>query len=78
MKTLHEYRGFVFTFEYMAIEPAYIIGFPDIRNIITSGDTLDEAFHNACEALYLHFESMQKLGNTIPKPNHRLIITTVT
>lgn len=62
MTTTHEYRGYVFTVNYQAREPAFIVDFPDVPEIITSGDSLAEAFANACEALDLHLESLNKLG----------------
>jgi len=74
--TNHEYRGYVFTITYQAKEPGYTIDFPDIPDIITSGSTLPEAFANACEALDLHLESLQKLGMTTPTPKHRLVVET--
>ena len=77
MKTTHEYRGYVFTVTYEAKDPAYVVDFPDIPDIITSGDTLTEAFHNACEALDLHLESLQKLGKRLPKAKHRLVVESV-
>ena len=75
--TTHAYRGYVFTIEYRPEEPAYTVDFPDLLDIITSGDTLAEAFANACEALDLHLESLQKLGLSLPEPKHRLIIENV-
>jgi predicted RNase H-like HicB family nuclease len=74
MNTTHEYRGYVFTIEYQAKEPAYVVDFPDIADIITSGDTLAEAFAHACEALDLHLESLQKLDLPWPEPTHRLMM----
>jgi len=74
MKTTHEYRGFVFTVTYEAKDPAYVVHFSDIEDIITSGGTLGEAFINACEALDLHLESLQKLGKCLPQPKHRLVV----
>lgn len=76
MKTTHEYRGYVFSVTYEPKDPAYVVDFPDMPDIITSGDTLSEAFHNACEALDLHLESLQKLGKRLPKPKHRLVVET--
>ncbi len=70
--THHEYRSYVFTIEYQAAEPAYTVDFPDFSEIITSGATLADAFANACEALDLHLESLQKLGKRLPKPKHAL------
>ncbi len=73
----HEYRGYVFSIEYDAQDPAYVVEFSDFPNILTSGATLSEAFGNACEALDLHLESLQKLGKRLPKPKHSLVIQSV-
>ncbi len=77
MKTTHDYRGYIFTVTYQAKEPAYVVDFPDIPNIITSGNTLSEAFANACEALDFHLESLQKLGANLPESRHRLVVEEV-
>ncbi len=77
MKTTHEYRGYVFTVTYEARDPAYVVEFPDIPDIITSGQALDEAFRHACEALDLHLESLQKLGKRNPKARFRLVVESV-
>jgi len=77
MKTTHEYRGYVFTVTYEPKDPAYVVDFPDIPDIITSGETLGAAFNNACEALDLHLESLQKLGKRLPKPKHRVVVEAV-
>ena len=74
MKTTHDYRGYIFTVTYQPQEPAYIVDFPDIAEIITSGETLSAAFAHACEALDLHLESLQKLGTPLPEPKHRLVV----
>jgi predicted RNase H-like HicB family nuclease len=75
--THHEYRNFVFTIDYQAEEPAFTVAFPDFPAIITSGNTLATAFANACEALDLHLESLQKLGKRMPKPKHSLVVESV-
>ena len=77
MKTMHEYRGYVFAVTYEARDPAYVVAFRDIPDIITSGQTLGEAFSNACEALDLHLESLHKLGQPLPSAKHRLIVEAV-
>jgi predicted RNase H-like HicB family nuclease len=77
MNTAHVYRDFVFTITYRAEEPAYIVRFPDIPEIITSGTALTEAFAHACEALDLHLESLQKLDLPVPQPRHRLVMEPV-
>jgi len=63
---------------YEAQDPAYVVDFRDVPDLITSGDTLGEAFSNACEALDLHLESLQKLGQRSPKSRHRLVVEEVT
>jgi predicted RNase H-like HicB family nuclease len=77
MKTTHEYRGYVFTVTYEPKDPAYVVDFSDIPDIITSGQTLSDAFRNACEALDLHLESLQKLAKRLPKARHRLVVEPV-
>ena len=72
--THHEYRGYVFAIDYNPREPVYAVSFADFAEIITSGDTLSEAFANACEALDLHLESLQKLRKRLPKPRHTLVV----
>ncbi len=74
MTSTHEYRGYVFTIEYQPEDPAYTVDFSDFPEIITSGESLAEAFANACEALDLHLESLQKLGLAIPAAKHRLVV----
>jgi predicted RNase H-like HicB family nuclease len=75
--TRHEYRGYVFTLAYQAHDPAYTVDFADFPEVVTSGATLSAAFANACEALDLHLESMQKLGKRLPKPKHALVMESV-
>lgn len=77
MTTTHEYRDYVFTVTYAPGDPAYIVDFSDIPESITSGQTLPAAFNNACEALDLHLESLQKLGKPLPELKHRLLVETV-
>ncbi len=73
-KTLHDYLGYVFTISYRPTEPIFSVDFADFPEIITSGDSLAEAFSNACEAIDLHLESLRKLGRRVPKPGHRLLV----
>ena len=74
LRTTHEHRGYVFTIEYYPQEPAYTVTFLDIPDIITSGSTLPEAFANACEALDLHLESLQKLGLPWPEAKRHVVM----
>lgn len=77
MITTHDYRGYVFTIAYAPDDPAYVVDFSDIPEIISSGETLPEAFNNACEALDLHLESLQKLGMQLPQRRHRVLVEAV-
>jgi predicted RNase H-like HicB family nuclease len=70
----HEYRGYVFTIRYQAKRPCYSVDFADFDSIITSGKSLSEAFANACEALDVHLESLEKLGKRRPRPKHQLVV----
>ena len=74
MTTTHTYRSYLFTIDYQPARPVYAVTFPDIPEIITSGDTLPEAFAHACEALDVHLESLQKLGLPLPSPKHQLAV----
>ena len=74
ISTHHDYRGYVFKIEYQAAEPAYTVEFPDFPEIITSGATIATAFGNACEALDLHLESLQKLGRRVARPKYTLVV----
>jgi predicted RNase H-like HicB family nuclease len=74
MTTIHCYRDYVFQIDYRPKQPAFVVDFPDIAEIITSGDTLADAFANACEALDLHLETLQKLGQPLPRAKHRMVL----
>ena len=74
MTTSHEYRGYIFTISYAAKEPAYTVDLLGAPEIITRGGTLVAAFANACEALDLHLESLQKLNLPLPETRHRLVV----
>jgi hypothetical protein len=51
MTTHHEYRGYVFTISYQPQDPAYTVDFPDFPEIITSGQTLGEAFRSCLRGI---------------------------
>ena len=71
MTTTHEYRGYVFTITYQAKEPAYVVDFPDIADIITSGDTLTAAFAHACEGRLTFIWKVCK-SSAVPGPNRHI------
>ncbi len=72
--SLHSYRGYVFTIEYDPENPAYLVDYPDIPDIISSGSTLSQAFDHACEALDLYLEALDKIGRPQPEARHRLVL----
>jgi predicted RNase H-like HicB family nuclease len=71
MRSTHDYQGYIFLITDSPNGRAFTVDFPDI---ITSGTTFSEAFSNACEALDLHLESLQKLGMSLPRARHRLVV----
>ncbi len=44
------------------------VSFPDFPGCVTAGKTLEEARHNAVEALTLHIEGMIEDGEQVPEP----------
>jgi predicted RNase H-like HicB family nuclease len=49
-------------------EKAVGIWFPDLRGCFSAGDDIDEALHNAQEALALYAESQAREGRELPVP----------
>ncbi|KYH32691.1 type II toxin-antitoxin system HicB family antitoxin [Neomoorella mulderi] len=49
-------------------EGGYCVTFPDLPGCITEGDTLEEAYEMAKEALSLHLWGLEDDGDPIPKP----------
>jgi predicted RNase H-like HicB family nuclease len=41
---------------------------PDLPGCITTGKTLEDTKRNVREAIELHLEAMQEIGETIPEP----------
>jgi predicted RNase H-like HicB family nuclease len=76
MITTHVYRDYVFHIHYEALDPCYSVNFPDIPEIITSGESLSEAFANACEALDLFLESLHRICHPAPPIRHRIVVKT--
>jgi len=46
----------------------YTVTFPDLSGCITEGDTEQEAYQHAAEALGLHLWSMERDHDEIPEP----------
>jgi len=49
-------------------EGGYCITFPDLPGIVTEGDTVEEAFAMAKEALELHLWGMEDDNDPVPEP----------
>lgn len=56
-------------------EKGYCVTFPDLPGCITEGDTLEEAYSMAKEALGLHIYGMEEDGDAIPSPTEPSKIT---
>ncbi|MGL4766555.1 MAG: type II toxin-antitoxin system HicB family antitoxin [Formosimonas sp.] len=57
----------------IAIEPAtentaYGVVIPDLAGCFSAGDTIEEAFNNAIEAIHAHCEFLAEDGQDIPTP----------
>jgi antitoxin HicB len=50
-------------------DDGYLVAFPDMENVITYGTTIDEAIHNAEEALNGCIESDFERNFSIPSPS---------
>jgi len=47
----------------------YGVNFPDLPGCVTLGDSLEEAYTAAIEALELHLEGMVEAGEALPAPS---------
>ena len=67
MHTLAEQQQYTFT---VLFEPAeeggYVVTFPAISDLITQGETLDEARDMAEDALRCYLEALHKEGASLP------------
>jgi predicted RNase H-like HicB family nuclease len=50
------------------VERAVGIWFPDLPGCFSAGDDVDDALHNAHEALVLYAEAEAREGRVLPKP----------
>jgi antitoxin HicB len=73
MRTPNEYLEYVFIIEQLD-DGTFDVDFPDIPEIITGGESIDEAYHNAREALELHLDSLRELGRPLPKKTRKLAV----
>jgi predicted RNase H-like HicB family nuclease len=61
-------RHYVAIVEDSGPDKAVGIWFPDLPGCFSAGDDVDEALHNAEEALALYAEAEAKLGRAVPLP----------
>ncbi|HHF7319064.1 type II toxin-antitoxin system HicB family antitoxin [Haemophilus influenzae] len=50
------------------VNDGYVVSVPDVPGCFSAGDTLEEAFINAKEAIAFHIEGMLEDGEEIPQP----------
>jgi predicted RNase H-like HicB family nuclease len=62
------YRALIVQDEQDAPGDGYGVVFPDLPGCTTSGDTIEQAYENAFEALALHIEGMNDDGMALPEP----------
>jgi len=53
----------------ICVEGGYCVTFPDLSGIVTEGDTLEEAYSMARDALELCLYGMEQDNDPIPQPN---------
>lgn len=51
------------------LESSYGVSVPDLPGCVSAGDTIEEAFVNAKEAIELHLEGIIEDDQSIPKPS---------
>lgn len=63
---LKHYYAYLAIFDFA--DDGISVEFPDLPGLFTCGDSEDEAFHNASEALGLHLFGLEEDGDEIPQP----------
>jgi len=76
MITTNEYLDYVFIITQLD-DGTFDVDFPDIPEIITGGESMTEAYYNACEALELHLDSLKELGYPLPPKTRKLAVIPV-
>lgn len=54
-----KYFDYIFTIQHHD-DGTFDVDFPDIPEIITGGESMEEAYPNACESLDLHFTTLEE------------------
>jgi predicted RNase H-like HicB family nuclease len=62
------YRALIVQDEADEAEDGYGVVFPDLPGCTSSGETVEQAYEHAFEALALHVEGMIEEGATLPEP----------
>jgi predicted RNase H-like HicB family nuclease len=63
------YRALIVQDEDDGPQHGYGVVFPDLPGCTSSGDTVEQAYEHAFEALALHIEGMVEEGATLPPPS---------
>lgn len=71
MKTIDEYMALPYSMELTpdTEEGGYVVSFPDLKGCLTSGETVEEAVHNAEDAKREWFIAAIENGIDIPIPS---------
>ena len=60
-------QEFTFTAVFERAEGGYVVSFPEIHNLMTHGETLEEAREMALDCIHGYLESLQELGRPLPE-----------
>jgi predicted RNase H-like HicB family nuclease len=63
------YRALIVQDEADGLHDGYGVVFPDLPGCTSSGDTVEQAYEQAFEALALHIEGMIEEGGALPEPS---------
>jgi antitoxin HicB len=58
--------------KYIQSDKTYLVEFPDLPGCLTEGDSLDDAIHNAREALTGYLASIFERNLKIPEPSKKM------
>lgn len=65
----HFYRALIVQDEADGLQDGFGVVFPDLPGCTSSGDTVEQAYEHAFEALALHIEGMIEEGAVLPEPS---------
>jgi len=54
--------------QYSELDSCYVASVPELTGCMAHGDTYDEAMREILDAMSLHIEMIQELGQELPQP----------